>query len=98
MDMIIRPKTSRNHPMPPISIGALSKWMIATIIVMIFVREIEIVLVHWERDAPFKRLDEHLRVVLRIGPDNICGAVGQPGISDESGEGCTVELHIVAVH
>ena len=71
MDMTIRPvfKTSRNHPMHPISIGALSKWMIATIIVMIFVREIEIVLVHRERDAPFRRLDEHLRVVLRIGPE-----------------------------
>ena len=53
--------------MHPISIGALSKWMIATIIVMIFVREIEIVLVHRERDAPFRRLDEHLRMVCVLG-------------------------------
>ena len=34
---------------------------------MIFVREIEIVLVHRERDAPFRRLDEHLRMVCVLG-------------------------------
>ena len=65
---------------------------------MIFVRELEIVLVHRERDAPFRRLDEHLRMVLRIGPDNICGAVGQSGINDKSSEDRTVELHVVSVH
>ena len=53
---------------------------------------------HRERNGPFRRLDEHLRMVLHIGPDNICGAVGQSGINDESSEERTVELPIVAVH
>ena len=98
MDMIIRPKTSRNHPDAPLFDRSIIEMDDSDNHSMIFVREIEIVLVHRERDAPLRPLDEHLRVALRIGPDNICGAVGQSGINDKSSEDRTVELHVVAVH
>ena len=100
MNMIIRPvfKTSRNHPEAPLFDRSIIEMDDSDNHSMIFVREIEIVLVHRERDAPFRRLDEHLRVVLRIGPDNICGVVGQSGNNDKSSEDRTVKLHVVAVH
>ena len=98
--MIIRPvfKTSRNHPDALHFDRSIIEMDGSSNHSMVFVREIRIVLVHREWSASFRWLDEHLRVVLHIGPDNICGAVGQSGINDESSEERTVELPIVAVH
>jgi len=63
-----------------------------------FMRKIVNVLVHGERSAGLRRLDEQLGVMqLDVGPDEIGDPVCQARVTDQACKGRAVKLHVVTV-